>query len=152
MQHLLLQNICDSISYIGQKLTISGSITGTLQGADCDNDFYQPLKFWTSENSRCVFEKSYCSGEGQVIFSNGTTKEDRSCRCDYTTGYDFIVRPKQQCQCEPAEEDCSCYLNLCSSQDRLSQSMRKQQCLMTNLDLCVHTCIYNSVVSIQSNN
>lgn len=123
MQYLLLHKLFDSIYYIGQKQIISGSINGTLQGVGCDNDFYQPLKFWTSENSRCVLEKSYCYGEGQIIFSNGTIKKDRSCRCDYTRGYDFTVRPKKQCECEPEEEDCSCYLKLCSRNEILSPGM-----------------------------
>ncbi|XP_071124005.1 uncharacterized protein [Mytilus edulis] len=104
----------------GQKLIVAGSFQGTLQGADCDNDFYQPFQFWSSGNSRCVYKKSYCSEEGQIISSNGTEKTDSVCRCDYTRGFDFIVRPNHRCYCEPAKEDCSCYLKSCSSNEILS--------------------------------
>ncbi|XP_076070598.1 uncharacterized protein LOC143042222 [Mytilus galloprovincialis] len=100
----------------GLKLTISGSI----QGVVCDNDFYQPNKFWSSGNSRCAFKKSICSDEGQLLFNNGTTEDDRLCRCDYTKGYDFIVRPQHECYCIPSEEDCSCYNKKCSVNDILS--------------------------------
>lgn len=106
--------------YVGHKLTVSGSTNGTLQGADCKNDFYQPFKFLSSGNSRCVYKKSFCSEDGQVAQSNGTLKKDSSCRCDYTRGYDFIVKPKHQCYCEPSEEDCSCYVKLCPSNYILS--------------------------------
>ncbi|CAC5359852.1 unnamed protein product [Mytilus coruscus] len=104
----------------GQKLIVAGSFQGTLQGSYCDNDFYQPFQFWSSGNSRCVYKKSYCREEGQIISSNGTVKTDSVCRCDYTRGFDFIVRPKHRCYCVPAKEDCSCYLKLCSSNEILS--------------------------------
>lgn len=61
--------------YVGHKLTVSGSTNGTLQGADCKNDFYQPFKFLSSGNSRCVYKKSFCSEDGQVAQSNGTLKK-----------------------------------------------------------------------------
>ncbi|XP_063414462.1 uncharacterized protein LOC134696543 [Mytilus trossulus] len=97
----------------GQQLIVAGSSNGTLQGADCNSEFYQPFKFLPSGNSRCVYEKSYCSGEGQVVYSNGTLENDRSCRCDYTRGYDFVNKRKRRCYCVPSEEDCSCHLKIC---------------------------------------
>lgn len=118
------------IYYTGQKLIVAGSIKGTLQGADCDKDFYQPYQFLSPGNSRCAFRKSYCSEQGQISLSNGTVLMDRLCRCDYTRGFDFIVRPKQQCQCEPTEEDCSCYLKICSSKEILSPGMLEHLCDM----------------------
>ncbi|CAC5355617.1 unnamed protein product [Mytilus coruscus] len=104
----------------GQKLIVAGSSNGTLQGADCNSDFYQPFKFLSSGNSRCVYEKSYCNGEGLVTSSNGTLENDRSCRCDYTRGYNFINQPKHRCYCVPSEEDCSCHLKICPSNHILS--------------------------------
>ncbi|XP_052076510.1 uncharacterized protein LOC127714492 isoform X2 [Mytilus californianus] len=103
-----------------QKLIVAGSSNGTLQGADCDSEFYQPFKFLSSGSSRCVYEKSYCSGEGLVTSRNGTLEKDRSCRCDYTRGYDFIDQPKHRCHCVPSEEDCSCHLKICPSNYILS--------------------------------
>lgn len=112
---------------IGQKLIVAGSSNGTLQGADCNSEFYQPFKFLSSGSSRCVYEKSYCSGEGQVVFTNGTLENDRSCRCDYTRGYDFVNKPRHRCYCAPSEEDCSCHLKLCQSNYILSPGMQVQE-------------------------
>lgn len=109
--------------FIGQKLIVAGSVQGTLQGANCDDAFYQPFQFLSSMNSRYAYRTSYCSEEGQTIFSNGSTLRDRLCRCDYTKSYDFIVRPKHRCYCVPTEEDCSCHLKTCSSNDMLSPGM-----------------------------
>ncbi|XP_052075798.1 uncharacterized protein LOC127713869, partial [Mytilus californianus] len=97
----------------GQKLIVAGSINGTLQGAPCENDFYQPFKFLSSGNSRCAYKKSYCNEEGQVIYGNGTQITDSVCRCDYTRGFNFIIRPKHRCYCVPSDEDCSCYSKIC---------------------------------------
>ncbi|CAC5394960.1 unnamed protein product [Mytilus coruscus] len=113
----------------GRKLIVAGSSNGTLQGANCDSEFYQPFKFLSSGSSRCVYEKSYCSEEGLVTSRNGTLEKDRSCRCDYTRGYDFIVQPKHRCHCEPSEEDCSCHLKICPSNYILSPDY---ECLNEN--------------------
>lgn len=80
---------------------------------NCSNDRFQPFKFYSSELSKCVFVKTLCSGEGQIIFSEGSIKEDRKCRCDYRKGYAFLSRPTDQCLCNPGEADCSCYILNC---------------------------------------
>lgn len=113
---------------IGQKLIVSGSINGTLQGSFCENDFYQPFKFLSSKNSRCVYKKSYCSEVGQVIYGNGTRKTDSECRCDYTRGFNFIIRPKHGCYCVPSDEDCSCYSKICPTNYILSPGLYGSCC------------------------
>ncbi|VDI74393.1 Hypothetical predicted protein [Mytilus galloprovincialis] len=119
----------DDFDAPGQKLIVAGSSTGTLQGTDCDSNFYQPFKFLSSGNSRCVYKKSYCSEEGQIVYRNGTEKNDKFCRCDYTRGYDFITRPNHPCWCVPSKEDCSCYHKTCSSNYILSPDY---ECLNEN--------------------
>ena len=74
---------------------------------DCSNNRYQPLKFTTNGNSDCVFLKSFCEEEGQVIANNGTSSTDRSCRCDYTRGYVYVTPPSDICSCVPSSEDCT---------------------------------------------
>lgn len=59
--------------------------------------------------------KNKCHEIGQVIARNGSTTEDSSCRCDYTKGFDFVVKPKNACYCFPVAEDCSCYKKKCSA-------------------------------------
>ena len=79
----------------------------------CNDTRYQPIKFVTNGNSDCIFRKSLCTEEGQILFTNGTTETDSTCRCDYTQGYAFVTVPRSKCYCRPSEEDCSCYLKKC---------------------------------------
>lgn len=59
--------------------------------------------------------------EGQVDHTNGSTTEDRTCRCDYNRGYTFVSSPMDSCHCKPTQEDCSCYLNTCTESFKLNQ-------------------------------
>lgn len=81
--------------------------------AECDLHRYQPLVFTTAGNSDCVYQKSKCNEDGQVVFNNGTVVRDIRCRCDYKNGYTFVTKPKNLCYCIPSEEDCSCYKTKC---------------------------------------
>lgn len=94
---------------LGYKFIIRGS----LDGKPCNENKFQPFKFWTNSSSDCVFEKTYCIEEGQVVFDKGNSTSDRKCRCDYLSGYAFVTRPKNHCFCDPELEDCSCYLLSC---------------------------------------
>lgn len=100
-------------------------IVGSLEGVKCTSGRYQPFIFWTNGSNICKFEKSICEDEGQIRYSSGTTKADGTCRCDYTKGYDFVVRPQHTCFCLPSEEDCSCYIRQCPSGFVLSQGTNK---------------------------
>ncbi|CAC5407954.1 KIFC1 [Mytilus coruscus] len=88
-------------------------ITGNLRNVDCSSERYQPFRLWSNVSGECLNQKSLCEGEGQVIVKNGSLIGDRTCRCDYTKGYKFIKRPKQNCSCSPLQEDCSCYISKC---------------------------------------
>ncbi|VDI38295.1 Hypothetical predicted protein [Mytilus galloprovincialis] len=79
----------------------------------CAFNRYQPFMFWTNGSSECTFQKSLCSGEGQIIVTDQLTRKDTSCRCDYGRGYSFIIQPKNITHCVPSEEDCSCYNKRC---------------------------------------
>lgn len=81
--------------------------------AECNTGRYQPIIFTTHGNSRCIFLKSKCDEEGQVVYSNGSTINDTTCRCDYTQGYAFVSKPKHNCFCNPLKEDCSCFRANC---------------------------------------
>ncbi|XP_063416214.1 uncharacterized protein LOC134697856 [Mytilus trossulus] len=98
-------------------------IVGTLQGVPCDSNRYQPIRFWTNENSECVFKTSKCNGIGQLMYKKGTGTEDTACRCDYANGYDFVITPKNPCMCLPEMEDCTCYLRKCSVGEVLTPGM-----------------------------
>ena len=79
----------------------------------CNDTRYQPIKFVTNGNSDCIFRKSLCTEEGQILFTNGTTETDSTCRCDYIQGYAFVAVPRNKCSCLPSDEDCSCYKKKC---------------------------------------
>ena len=81
--------------------------------APCNDTRYQPIPFVTNGNSDCIFRKSLCTEEGQILFTNGTMETDSTCRCDYKQGYAFVTVPRSKCYCRPSEEDCSCYLKKC---------------------------------------
>lgn len=102
--------------FVGTKLQVLGS----LEPVQCASNRYQPGTFWTNGSNNCKFEKSLCADEGQISFSSGTTTEDRTCRCDYTKGYDFVITPHNTCYCMPIEEDCSCFIRHCPSRFVLS--------------------------------
>ncbi|CAG2208090.1 unnamed protein product [Mytilus edulis] len=54
-----------------------------------------------------------CSEEGQIIFNNGTFRDDRSCRCNFKKGFALNITTQHPCQCIPSKEDCSCYKKHC---------------------------------------
>lgn len=71
-------------------------------------------------NSKCVFLKSICTEDGQILYSDGTTKTDVTCRCDYSRGYAYVNIPKHTCYCDPLSEDCSCYKKSCGDNEELT--------------------------------
>lgn len=77
--------------------------------AKCRADRYQPIAFVTNGNTDCIFQKSSCSEEGQVVCKNLSPEEDAACRCDYTKGYTFVSNTMNPCYCIPSKEDCSCF-------------------------------------------
>ncbi|CAG2257092.1 unnamed protein product [Mytilus edulis] len=76
--------------------------------------------FSTNGNDECVYAKSICSLEGQVVFHDLESDIDRSCKCDYTYGYAFILEPAKKCKCDPFIEDCTCYKKQCPLDSVLS--------------------------------
>ncbi|CAG2188188.1 unnamed protein product [Mytilus edulis] len=102
------------LSRIGSKLVFQP----LFNLAECDAERYQPIVFTTHGNSECIYSKSKCADEGQVVYSNGSSSADTACRCDHTNGYAFVTRPKNSCFCKPSEEDCSCVRVTCTNLPR----------------------------------
>ncbi|CAC5405743.1 unnamed protein product [Mytilus coruscus] len=65
-----------------------------------------------------------CEELGQTLNWNGSTIIDRTCRCDYTTGYAFVTEPRNTCFCRPTEEDCMCYKIVCPRKMQLTQDYK----------------------------
>ncbi|XP_052101856.1 uncharacterized protein LOC127735651 [Mytilus californianus] len=87
--------------------------SGNLHAEDCQNPRYSPSPVLSNDSAECNLLKSNCKEEGQVIADNATSNTDRTCRCDYTKGYNYIIKPIDPCKCSPVKEDCSCYSNTC---------------------------------------
>lgn len=82
---------------------------GGRDSDDCTTSRYQPTKFWSNVTSDCEMLKSTCCEPGQVAVSDGSTKNDRACRCDLLNGFAFITLQIDVCSCIPTQEDCNCY-------------------------------------------
>ncbi|CAG2189578.1 TTN [Mytilus edulis] len=77
----------------GQYPVFQDSTAKFIFPKTCVSSRYQPRPLFTYERNECLYEKSSCTEEGQIIFSNGSAIDDRTCRCDYTKGYAFISTP-----------------------------------------------------------
>lgn len=90
-------------------------LRGGLDADVCSSNRYQPwpITFYSNASTNCIFLKSRCNEEGQIVYDEGSRNMDNTCVCDYTSGYDFLVKPRHPCFCVPSEEDCSCYLKTC---------------------------------------
>ncbi|CAG2212349.1 unnamed protein product [Mytilus edulis] len=119
LQHVAYRESClykSDFVRMGQKYIIKGYRRNT----NCSASRYQPFKFYSSKLSKCVFIKSSCSEEGQRISAPGSTTTDRTCGCDHTEGYTFLVPPKRYRSCIPEQEDCTCYAISCPKNNVLT--------------------------------
>ncbi|CAC5379117.1 unnamed protein product [Mytilus coruscus] len=116
--HTMVHSLHNPLGYdvAGLKYVISG----TFRNIRCSYGRYQPIRFWSNQNSVCINIKSQCIDIGQIIYDNRSTIFDATCRCDYTGGYAFVSEPRNQCFCIPSEEDCSCYIKQCPMNSTLS--------------------------------
>ncbi|XP_052077357.1 uncharacterized protein LOC127715362 [Mytilus californianus] len=86
-------------------------LRGNLDSEECVSERFQPFVFSTEGNSDCIYKKSLCEGKGLVFHHNGSTKDNRKCRCDNDCGYSLVSSPEDNSFCIPFQEDCSCLKN-----------------------------------------
>ncbi|XP_063419302.1 uncharacterized protein LOC134702146 [Mytilus trossulus] len=105
---------CDGLDYssTGSKLVFEPY----FNKAGCSYKRYQPFPFSTDGNNKCVYQKSFCNGEGQIVHREGSMINDTTCGCDPSQGYIFVTTPKHNCYCTPSEEDCSCHKLICGNE------------------------------------
>lgn len=117
---LPLKNYLHHVLLTGEQYIISHH----PRGEKCKTGHaYQPFSLGLNMSSDCMLRKSMCNGEGQVLFYNGSSREDRSCRCNFENGYAFVNRPQHPCKCTPTLEDCSCYKKPCPLHFKLTHGM-----------------------------
>ncbi|XP_071143958.1 uncharacterized protein [Mytilus edulis] len=106
---------CDGLDYssTGSKLIFEPY----FNKAGCSFERYQPFPFSTDGNNKCVYKKSFCNEQGQIVYREGSTINDTTCRCDSSQGYIFVTTPKHNCYCLPLEEDCSCHKIICGNEE-----------------------------------
>lgn len=111
IQHKYIESCSGKPDYVkpGKRYVIRGE----RDNENCIGSRYQPFKLWSNRSSECEFLKSDCNELGQVIANNGSTTKGRTCRCDYSKGFDFVTKPINVCYCIPSKEDCSCYQKKC---------------------------------------
>ncbi|CAG2188075.1 unnamed protein product [Mytilus edulis] len=135
----------------GRKNVLRGGLDADI----CSSERYQPwpITFYTNVSTNCIFLKSVCKEEGQVIYGKGNRNIDATCRCDYKRGYDFLVRTLNPCFCIPSKEDCSCYVKTClNATGKLSPDYK---CLNDDENITVSDCkpiIYERVITAANEN
>ncbi|VDI30998.1 Hypothetical predicted protein [Mytilus galloprovincialis] len=87
----------------------------------CSKERYQPSGYslYTNASTHCIFFKTFCNEEGQVVYDPGDHNRDATCRCDYRRSYDFLKNNNNPCFCKPSIEDCSCFLKICSNSSHI---------------------------------
>ncbi|CAC5365748.1 unnamed protein product [Mytilus coruscus] len=120
---------------IGSKRIYAGDFSRGY----CTKQRFQPFVFWTNDGvSDCIYAKSICSEEGQVVYKDHSSRDDRACRCDHKKSYSFIENPRDNCFCIPTKEDCSCYVKSCPVNQTLSADY---SCIQTGInEILIHKC------------
>ena len=104
---------------------ISGHATvldksGNINAVPCREGTFQRHHYMSNTQCACNETKGHCNKRGQVVASNGSTTEDRTCRCDFRRGYKFSTKPSNECVCQSSSEDCTCIKEECKTGYRLS--------------------------------
>lgn len=115
LNYILAGNLQFKISY----LCFSGyyprytSIAERIYYEPCQQLRYQPWPVKSYEITECEFEKSSCTGIGQILFSVGNFTNGATCSCDYKNGY--VMTGPDTCCSPTGDEDCSCIYHPCQS-------------------------------------
>lgn len=91
-----------------------------ITNGNCSEQRYQPIVFFAKTSTDCMYIKSTCEEEGQLVVSNRKGYQDRQDKCDFKAGYSYIIHPRNPCACIPSEEDCSCIRKHCNNSEVLS--------------------------------
>lgn len=111
---IIIFRILYFVSFINVHVRDVGTkcvLRGNPDSEECVSARFQPFVFSTDGNSDCIYRKSLCEGKGLLIHHNGSSKDNRKCRCDIDCGYSFVSSPEDNSFCIPFQEDCSCLKN-----------------------------------------
>ncbi|VDH93208.1 Hypothetical predicted protein [Mytilus galloprovincialis] len=96
-------------------------LRGGIDADECSKERYQPSGYtlYTNASTNCILLKSFCNEEGQVVYDHGNRTTDATCICNYRRGFAFLIKPNNPCYCKPSQEDCSCFLKICSNSSHI---------------------------------
>ena len=117
----------------GKATTLDKS--GNINDEDCRVGTFQRSHYESNTQCACNETKGHCNKTGQVVASNGSTTEDRTCRCDFRRGYKFFIKPSNACVCQSSSEDCTCIKEECKTVYRMSpdyECVSENLCFTTN--------------------
>ena len=100
--------------------TILDQLSELIHTVPCHEGTFQRHPYESNTQCACNETKGHCNKTGQVVASNGSTTEDRTCRCDFRRGYKFSTKPSNECVCQSSSEDCTCIKEECKTEYRLS--------------------------------
>ena len=100
--------------------TILDQLSGLIHTVPCREGTFQRHPYKSNTQCACNETKGHCNKTGQIVASNGSTTEDRTCRCDFRRGYKFSIKPSNECVCQSSSEDCTCIKEECKTGHRLS--------------------------------
>ena len=64
--------------------TILDQLSGLINTVSCREGTFQRHPYKSNTQCACNETKGHCNKTGQVVASNGSTTEDRTCRCDFS--------------------------------------------------------------------
>ena len=95
--------------------TILDQLSGLINTVPCREGTFQRHPYKSNTQCACNETKGHCNETGQIVASNGSTTEDRTCRCDFRRGYKFSTKPPNECVCKSSSEDCTCIKEECKT-------------------------------------
>lgn len=107
--------------------TVIDKKSGHLNTEPCREGTFQRHPYKSNTQCACSETKGHCNKTGQVVSSDGSTTEDRTCRCDFRRGYKFSTKPSNECVCLSSSEDCACIKEDCKMGYRMSPD---SQCIL----------------------
>jgi hypothetical protein len=107
---------------------VYNNVTGMIKHRICPAEKYQPTERKSSDPMafQCHNDMSPCDAEGEIRCDNGSSDKDRTCGCDYRSGYTLealAYENEQKIACvSPLQVDLMCTrLAMCQSTQELNK-------------------------------
>uniref|UniRef100_K1PKX0 Uncharacterized protein n=1 Tax=Magallana gigas TaxID=29159 RepID=K1PKX0_MAGGI len=87
--YLNLSPLCECPFLSNSYYPVLSKEHSSILSTECPRTLYQPFGQMSNEFRKrtCAYTKSLCNGLGEETCKEGSSREDRSCRCRHTDGY-----------------------------------------------------------------